>query len=60
MASENRSQLQNKKQAIERLRIKLAAYEQERMLAVNQDNWQNHNELERGNPVRVITADLDK
>lgn len=60
MASENRSQLQNKKLAIERLRIKLAAYEQERMLAVNQDNWQNHNELERGNPVRVITADLDK
>ncbi|MDR0865710.1 MAG: peptide chain release factor H, partial [Candidatus Symbiothrix sp.] len=60
MASENRSQLQNKKQAIERLRIKLAAYEQERMLALNQDNWQNHNELERGNPVRVITADLDR
>jgi peptide chain release factor len=59
-ASENRSQLQNKKQAIERLRIKLAAYEQERMLAVTQNNWQNHNELERGNPVKVITADLDK
>ncbi|GHV58196.1 hypothetical protein FACS1894182_09380 [Bacteroidia bacterium] len=38
MASENRSQLQNKKQAIERLRIKLAAYEQERMLAATQDN----------------------
>ncbi|GHU73030.1 hypothetical protein FACS189413_16950 [Bacteroidia bacterium] len=60
MVSKNRSQLQNKKQAIKRLRIKLAAYEQERMLAVTQDNWQNHNELERGNPVRVITENLDK
>ncbi|MCL2649865.1 MAG: peptide chain release factor H [Candidatus Azobacteroides sp.] len=59
-ASENRSQLQNKKQAIERLKIKLAAYEQQRILAFTQENWQNHNELERGNPVRTIKADLDR
>ncbi len=58
MASENRSQLQNKKAAIERLKIKLMAYEQERMLELTQENWQNHNELERGNPVRTIKADL--
>lgn len=58
-ASDERSQLQNKKQAVERLKIKLAAYEQERSMAFIQENWQNHNELERGNPVRVIRADLD-
>jgi len=60
IASDERSQLQNKKQAIERLKIKLADYEQERKLAFTQENWQNHNELERGNPVRVIKAELDK
>ncbi len=59
-ASENRSQLQNKKQAIERLKIKLTAYEQQRMQAFTQDNWQNHNELERGNPIRTIKAELDR
>jgi peptide chain release factor len=59
-ASDERSQLQNKKQAIERLKIKLAAYEQERATAFVQANWQNHNELERGNPVRVIREELDR
>ena len=59
-ASDERSQLQNKKQAIERLKIKLAAYEQERAMAFVQGNWQNHNELERGNPVRVIKEELDR
>ncbi|MDR1181237.1 MAG: peptide chain release factor H [Bacteroidales bacterium] len=58
--SDERSQLQNKKQAIERLKIKLAAHEQERTMAFEQTNWQNHNELERGNPVRVIKAELDR
>jgi peptide chain release factor len=60
MASDERSQLQNKKQAIERLKIKLAAYEQERAMAFVQANWQNHNELERGNPARVIKEELDR
>ncbi len=59
-ASENRSQIQNKKQAIERLKIKIAAYEQERLLTFTQENWQNHNELERGNPIRTIKSGLDK
>jgi peptide chain release factor len=59
-ASDERSQLQNKKQAIERLKIKLAVCEQERTMAFAQTNWQNHNELERGNPVRIIKAELDR
>ncbi len=57
-ASENRSQLQNKKQAIERLKIKLATYEQKRVLELTQESWQNHNELERGNPVRTFKQSL--
>jgi hypothetical protein len=32
---------------------------QEKSLAAEQDNWQNHNTLQRGNPVRVIKKDLD-
>ena len=59
-ACDERSQLQNKKQAIERLKIKLAAYERKRESAFTQANWQNHNELERGNPVRVIQEELDR
>lgn len=59
-SSESRSQLQNKKLAMERLKMRLAAYEQECVLAAGQENWQNHNELLRGNPVRVIKTDLDR
>jgi peptide chain release factor len=58
--SDERSQLQNKKRALERLNIKLAVYEQRRALAFTQANWQNHNELQRGNPVKVIKEELDK
>ena len=32
----------------------------ERAMAFVQENWQNHNELERGNPVRVIKEGLDR
>ncbi len=60
VASEERSQPQNKKRALERLQLRVAAYEQERLLAATQQYWQNHNELERGNPVRTVKADLDR
>ncbi len=59
MASDNRSQLQNKRLATERLQVKLAAWKQEQLLASAQDNWQNHNELQRGNPVKTIKKELD-
>jgi peptide chain release factor len=58
-ASDNRSQLQNKRLAVERLMVKLAAVEQQKMLASVQDNWQNHNRLQRGNPVKVIKRELN-
>ncbi len=52
VASDTRSQLQNKKQAKARL---IALCQQKRLDSKNiqiQETWQNHNELERGNPVK--------
>jgi peptide chain release factor len=58
-ASDSRSQIQNKRLATERLLVKLAATEQQKMLASTQENWQNHNRLQRGNPVKTIKMGLD-
>jgi peptide chain release factor len=57
-ASDQRSQLQNKKLATERLLIKLSAWNEERLLEESQKNWSNHNSLQRGNPVKVIEESL--
>jgi len=59
VASDNRSQLQNKRLAAERLQVKLAMLKQEKILASEQDNWQNHNRLLRGNPVKTIKKGLE-
>jgi len=59
VASNNRSQTQNKRLAEERLQVKIAMQKQEKMLAATQDNWQNHNTLERGNPIKTIKMALD-
>ena len=58
VAADQRSQLQNKRFAMERLQVKLAAQKQEKMLAATQSNWHNHNTLIRGNPVRTIKKEL--
>lgn len=58
-ASDQRSQLQNKKLATERLLIKLAAWEVEQTMQAAQENWNNHNNLQRGNPVKVIQEELN-
>jgi peptide chain release factor len=58
-ASDSRSQLQNKHLATERLLMRLAAWKQTLALDAIQTNWQNHNELQRGNPVRVIKMGLE-
>lgn len=57
-ASDQRSQLQNKKLATERLLIKLAAWNVEQSMQAAQKNWNNHNNLQRGNPVKVIQESL--
>lgn len=59
-ASDERSQLQNKKLATERLLIKLSACNQEQIKERVQENWVRHNNLERGNPVKVIQQPLTK
>ena len=58
-AAEHRSQLQNKRLAMERLQVKLAAQKQEKVAAATQKNWHNHNVLIRGNPVRTIKKELN-
>ncbi|MFT4072732.1 MAG: peptide chain release factor H [Dysgonamonadaceae bacterium] len=59
-ASDERSQLQNKKLATERLLIKLSAWNQEQIKERVQENWVHHNNLERGNPVKMIQQPLTK
>lgn len=58
-ASDQRSQLQNKKLATERLLIKLAVWNVEQTMQAAQRNWNNHNNLQRGNPVKVIQESLN-
>lgn len=54
VASDQRSQLQNKKLALERLELTLKIKQQEAAQQMAQSNWQQHNELVRGNPVKVF------
>lgn len=58
-ASDQRSQIQNKKLATERLLIKLSAWNIEQAMQKAQENWNNHNNLQRGNPVKVIQESLN-
>lgn len=57
-ASDQRSQHQNKKLATERLLIKLSAWDEEQAMQKAQENWSNHNNLQRGNPVKIIQEPL--
>lgn len=58
VASDQRSQWQNKKLATERLLVKLTAWNVEQAIIQAQANWSNHNSLQRGNPVKVIQEEL--
>lgn len=58
MAMDSRSQLQNKQLCAERLEAKFMAWQMEQLVAQQQDQWQEHNELERGRAVKTITAAL--
>jgi len=52
-AQAERSQHQNKSQAIKRLKRKLEAEDERSQSQSKQEQWSRHNQLERGNPVRV-------
>jgi len=56
VSSESRSQLQNKKLAKERLfqLIKLEQVNQKK--AMLKENWQNHNDIMRGNPIKTFVG----
>lgn len=58
LASDMRSQTQNKKLAYERLVMKLSSIEEEKQMQQTHDVWMNHNTLERGNPVKKFKGDL--
>lgn len=58
LAMDSRSQQQNKKLSLERLKAKVTAWQTARIIEKQQQRWQEHNVLERGNAVRTITAPL--
>lgn len=58
LAMDSRSQLENKQLCLKRLEAKFMAWQMEQLLAKQQDQWQEHNELERGRAVKVIAAAL--
>ena len=58
VASDQRSQWQNKKLATERLLVKLTAWNIEQAMIQAQTNWSNHNSLQRGNPVKIVQEEL--
>lgn len=53
VVNESRSQLQNKKIAIERLKFQFDQWVLKQAIEEQQKLWQQHNKLERGNPNRV-------
>jgi peptide chain release factor len=53
IARDERSQSANRKRALERLFILIARLEQRQLVMAQKQRWSAHNELVRGNPVRV-------
>lgn len=57
IAREARSQQQNKKLALARLAAMLQNRDKEQVQNREQQRWQLHNELERGNPVKIFKGE---
>ena len=53
-AQDSRSQLENKKLALARLKEKLAEVELQQLAEQAQNHWNNHTQVQRGNPVRTF------
>lgn len=58
VASERRSQHQNKAEATERLKEKMKEWYLKMAADKARDQWQQHNTLQRGNPVRIFNERL--
>lgn len=54
MAMDSRSQHQNKKLALKRLKQKVLEYNTANLSEAVKNQWENHLQLERGNPVKVF------
>lgn len=58
LATDERTQLGNKKRALERLKEKLMSQEVIKAKELMQQKWLKHHQLERGNPVKVFEERL--
>ncbi len=58
VASSERSQMMNKKEAIERLKQKVYSWQIEQANRNVQEQWLEHHSLERGNEIRVFKGNL--
>lgn len=56
VAMDTRSQLQNKKIATERLALKIMQMQHFALKQESDQQWHNHAEIQRGNPVRIFTG----
>jgi peptide chain release factor len=56
LAMDTRSQLENKKLCLARLESKILIWQTEQLMEQQQSQWQEHNVLERGNPIKTIKA----
>ena len=54
VAMDSRSQHQNKKLAIARLKEKVMETNRQQLKTMELNQWENHLSLERGNPIRVF------
>lgn len=57
IAREERSQFANRKRALERLAILVARSGERALDVARQQRWAGHDQLERGNPIRVYEGD---
>lgn len=58
LAMDSRSQWENKQLCLKRLESKVQAWQGEKLIAQQQEQWQEHNELERGRAVKTIEEAL--
>jgi peptide chain release factor len=58
LAMDSRSQLENRKSCLLRLKAKVLAYQVGQLMNDQQSRWESHRQIERGNAVKTITAPL--
>lgn len=58
LAMDSRSQWENKQLCLKRLEAKVQAWQGEQLIQQQQEQWQEHNELERGRAVKTIEEAL--